>query len=188
MCAALSAESSALLLASKSNYQNLLEGNTLPGVTYPNALSANLTSKRTSHKLAEQGRRNRMNTALQELATMLPATSASPTMGPAAGGPSEAEGRDTKEGGDGRDVRDGKEGSGAGAKANNANKESSSKASTVEMAIDFIKTLQAELGQMRGRLADAEQKLGAGGGSVEVIAGVEGLDDTASSGEKKDKV
>lgn len=31
------------LLASKSNHQNLLEGNTVPGVSYPTELSANLT-------------------------------------------------------------------------------------------------------------------------------------------------
>src|SRR5690606_1394565 len=43
-------EDTALLLASKSNYQNLLEGNHLPGVSYPEELSTGLTSKRTSHK------------------------------------------------------------------------------------------------------------------------------------------
>ncbi|PHH68926.1 hypothetical protein CDD82_187 [Ophiocordyceps australis] len=60
------------LLASKSNYQNILEGNTVPGVSYPSELSTNLTSKRTSHKIAEQGRRNRINTALQTMASLLP--------------------------------------------------------------------------------------------------------------------
>ena len=38
---------------------------------YPDTLSADLTSKRTSHKLAEQGRRNRINTALADLAKLL---------------------------------------------------------------------------------------------------------------------
>lgn len=60
------------LLMSKSNYQNILEGNMVPGVTYPTELSTNLTSKRTSHKIAEQGRRNRINTALQVMAGLLP--------------------------------------------------------------------------------------------------------------------
>src|SRR5436305_12213546 len=68
----MSADTSALLLASKSNYQNILEGTHLPGVMYPEALSTNLTSKRTSHKIAEQGRRNRINSALQEIAKLLP--------------------------------------------------------------------------------------------------------------------
>ena len=44
----------------------------MPGVSYPEALSENLTSKRTSHKIAEQGRRNRINNALQEIAALLP--------------------------------------------------------------------------------------------------------------------
>ncbi|PFH61446.1 hypothetical protein XA68_17350 [Ophiocordyceps unilateralis] len=59
------------LLMSKSNYQNLVEGNTVPGVTYPSELSTNLTSKRTSHKIAEQGRRNRINSALHVMAGLL---------------------------------------------------------------------------------------------------------------------
>jgi hypothetical protein len=61
-------DTASLLLASKSNYQNILEGTHLPGVSYPTELSTNLTSKRTSHKIAEQGRRNRINSALQEIA------------------------------------------------------------------------------------------------------------------------
>ena len=31
-----------------------------------------LTSKRTSHKIAEQGRRNRINEAIKEMQTLLP--------------------------------------------------------------------------------------------------------------------
>ncbi|KAJ4286140.1 hypothetical protein N0V90_013489 [Kalmusia sp. IMI 367209] len=65
-------ETHALLLASKSNYQNILDGTVVPGVSYPTSLSTNLTSKRTSHKIAEQGRRNRINTALQEMQALLP--------------------------------------------------------------------------------------------------------------------
>ncbi|KAI6244656.1 Phosphorus acquisition-controlling protein [Erysiphe necator] len=64
--------SASLILASKSNYQNILDGTYFPGITYSPELSANLTSKRTSHKIAEQGRRNRMNSALQEMASLLP--------------------------------------------------------------------------------------------------------------------
>jgi hypothetical protein len=44
----------------------------VPGVSYPTSLSTNLTSKRTSHKIAEQGRRNRINTALLEMQALLP--------------------------------------------------------------------------------------------------------------------
>ncbi|KAF2109664.1 hypothetical protein BDV96DRAFT_651642 [Lophiotrema nucula] len=71
-------ETHALLLASKSNYQNILDGTTVPGVVYPTSLSTNLTSKRTSHKIAEQGRRNRINTALQEMQALLPSPKGGP--------------------------------------------------------------------------------------------------------------
>lgn len=60
------------LLTTKSNYQNMLEGNRVPGISYPSELSTNINSKRTSHKIAEQGRRNRINSALQIMASMLP--------------------------------------------------------------------------------------------------------------------
>ncbi|KAF1966995.1 hypothetical protein BU23DRAFT_308909 [Bimuria novae-zelandiae CBS 107.79] len=71
-CGSVPDETHALLLASKSNYQNILDGTVVPGVSYPTSLSTNLTSKRTSHKIAEQGRRNRINTALQEMQALLP--------------------------------------------------------------------------------------------------------------------
>lgn len=126
--ATLSAETSALLLASKSNYQNILEGNHLPGISYPEALSTNLTSKRTSHKIAEQGRRNRINQALQEIASLLP-------------------------------VSAGRDGAGSGGEGGQGGQPSNSKASTVEMAIEYIKTLQRDLSETKGRLEAAEKKL-----------------------------
>lgn len=67
-------DTSALLL--KSNYQNIVEGTHKQlGLSYPAELSTNLTSKRTSHKIAEQGRRNRINNALAEIAALLPQNS-----------------------------------------------------------------------------------------------------------------
>ncbi|KAF2271138.1 hypothetical protein CC78DRAFT_573514 [Lojkania enalia] len=87
---AVSDDTHALLLASRSNYQNIIDGTTVPGVVYPTSLSTNLTSKRTSHKIAEQGRRNRINTALQEMQALLPSPnggakdSKSPEVGSAA--------------------------------------------------------------------------------------------------------
>ncbi len=107
------------LLATKSNYQRILEGNTVPGVSYPSELSTNLTSKRTSHKIAEQGRRNRINSALQEIATLLPKPP-----------PKETKGSDEGEGGD---------------KKEKPGSIPSSKASTVEMAIEYIKQLRKEV-------------------------------------------
>lgn len=124
-----------MLLASKSNYQNILEGTHLPGVSYPEALSTNLTSKRTSHKIAEQGRRNRINTALQEIASLLPPQT--PTNGSS-----------NQSGGSANIVMTG-----------TAAQQSNSKASTVEMAIEYIKSLQTELETVKVKLADAENRL-----------------------------
>lgn len=69
----LDSETTALLLANKSNYERIIDGSASQlGVNFPAQLSENLTSKRTSHKLAEQGRRNRINTALQEIQVLIP--------------------------------------------------------------------------------------------------------------------
>ncbi|KAK7752749.1 hypothetical protein SLS62_005301 [Diatrype stigma] len=125
------------LLASKSNYQRILEGNTVPGVTYPSELSTNLTSKRTSHKIAEQGRRNRINSALQEIAILLP-KSVTKEMGD----------NDDSSPGDNKKDKEGKQ-------ANGPN----SKASTVESAIVYIKQLRQEIAEANKRAEAAEKKL-----------------------------
>ncbi|KAK3945288.1 helix-loop-helix DNA-binding domain-containing protein [Diplogelasinospora grovesii] len=127
-------ETASHLLATKSNYQRILEGNTVPGVSYPSELSTNLTSKRTSHKIAEQGRRNRINSALQEIATLLPRQ---PNEGKGSGGE-----------GDSGDKKD---------KSGNI---PNSKASTVEMAIEYIKQLQKQVEEANRRAEEAERKLG----------------------------
>ncbi|KAM3419369.1 hypothetical protein BST61_g5300 [Cercospora zeina] len=121
--AALHSPTHALLLASKSNYQNLLEGNQLPGVNYPESLSTGLTSKRTSHKVAEQGRRNRINEALKEMQSLLPKGKETGTRE----GSPEANAEDTKE-----------------SKEDAIAKSNSSKAATVESANEYIRKLQRE--------------------------------------------
>lgn len=134
-------DTASLLLASKSNYQNILEGTHLPGVSYPTELSTNLTSKRTSHKIAEQGRRNRINSALQEIATLLPRSNGKDSSGEKSGS-----------GGDNPD--------GAAAKAASAASQSAnSKASTVELAIEYIKQLKQDLADANKRAEDAEARL-----------------------------
>jgi hypothetical protein len=61
------------MLASKSNYQNILEGtHSQLGLSYPKELSSGIESRRTSHKVAEQARRSRINNAIDHLGTMLP--------------------------------------------------------------------------------------------------------------------
>lgn len=134
--AIVSAQTSALLLASKSNYQNILEGTHLPGVSYPETLSTNLTSKRTSHKIAEQGRRNRINTALQEIASLLPPSTP------------QINGQSGSMGGTSPSLM----------MSGTLAQQSNSKASTVESAIEFIKNLQKELSETKEKLRAAERE------------------------------
>lgn len=125
-----SAESAASqLLMSKSNYQNILEGNKVPGVSYPSELSTNLTSKRTSHKIAEQGRRNRINSALQIMAGLLP-------------------GGDKGSAGEEADKKEGKQ-------ANAQN----SKASVVENAIVHLKNLEQENVDLKKEVEELKKRL-----------------------------
>jgi len=116
-----------MYLASRSNYQILIEGTQVPGVSYPRELSTNLTSKRTSHKIAEQGRRNRINLALQEMLRLLPKNASSRSSNE-----SQSPGAD-----------DETQRKGDSSKANG-----NSKAATVESAIDYIKTLKKEREEM----------------------------------------
>jgi hypothetical protein len=118
------------LLMTKSNYQNIIEGNLLPGVTYPAELSTNLTSKRTSHKIAEQGRRNRINSALQVMAGLLP------------------EHQQVKLSDDGDGKKDSKQ-------ANAQN----SKASVVENAIVHMKHLTQENSDLKQQLEELRKKV-----------------------------
>lgn len=122
------------LLTSKSNYQNILEGNTVPGVHYPTELSSNLTSKRTSHKIAEQGRRNRINSALQVMAGLLP--------------------DQHKIGSVEMDEDDKKDGNGS--KQANA---SNSKASVVEKAIVHMQHLEQENSGLKKELQELRDQL-----------------------------
>jgi hypothetical protein len=141
----LSAETSALYLASKSNYQNILDGTHLPGVSYPEALAENLSSKRTSHKIAEQGRRNRINLALKEIESLLPPTLTHPTVKKE----KSSDGETSKE----------TSNKAAAAAAAAANNQGASKANTVEMAIVYIKSLQGELAEAKDKLTAAEKRL-----------------------------
>jgi len=123
---------------SKSNYQNILEGNLVPGVTYPSELSSNLTSKRTSHKLAEQGRRNRINSALAVMASLLP---------DGGGNAGSGEGEDS-------DKKDAAKQ--AGGSSSNS---STSKASVVEKAIVHMQHLEKENVGLKKELQDLREEL-----------------------------
>ncbi|KAL4886352.1 helix-loop-helix DNA-binding domain-containing protein [Aspergillus karnatakaensis] len=123
----------------KSNYQQILEGTLLPGVSYPDTLAENLSSKRTNHKLAEQGRRNRINNALKEIEALIPQSYVQ--------------------------MKNSKDAAACNGKADKekdkAGNQPISKASTVEMAIDYIKSLKADLDATRAQLVATEAKLAA---------------------------
>ena len=137
----MSSETSALYLASKSNYQHILEGTLLPGVSYPDTLAENLSSKRTNHKLAEQGRRNRINSALKEIESLLPASY-------------------TQEKGKEKDpATEAGSANGPTRSEKSSSTQTISKASTVEMAIEYIKALRKELLETKEKLKTAEARL-----------------------------
>ena len=144
----MSSDTSALYLASKSNYQHILEGTLLPGVSYPDTLAENLSSKRTNHKLAEQGRRNRINSALKEIESLLP---------PSFTQDKSKEKDSTTEAGGTNGPTKSSEKSGS--------TQTISKASTVEMAIDYIKALRKELSETKEKLKTAEARLENRGGN-----------------------
>lgn len=108
------------------------------GVSYPEALAENLSSKRTNHKLAEQGRRNRINSALKEIEALVPPDFVQARLA------KEAALTGTKPGDKEKD------------KATN---QAISKASAVEMAIDYIKSLQKSLKETNEKLVATEAKL-----------------------------
>ncbi|OTA24799.1 hypothetical protein BTJ68_12503 [Hortaea werneckii EXF-2000] len=138
----------ALLLASKSNYQNLLEGNQLPGVNYPDSLSTGLTSKRTSHKVAEQGRRNRINDALKEMQSLLPqGSNGKPSKDKSNSNDDSPEAAAAAE----ADLEKSKE---AAVKSN------SSKAATVESANVYIRAMQEQMAAVMAENAALKQQLG----------------------------
>ncbi|KAL3459855.1 helix-loop-helix DNA-binding domain-containing protein [Aspergillus heterothallicus] len=153
----ISGDASAMFLASKSNYQHILDGTLLPGVSYPETLAENLSSKRTNHKLAEQGRRNRINNALKEIETLIPPTYFQ--------------------------MKHVKEAAASSGKAGDKEKEKAgnqpiSKASTVEMAIDYIKSLKAELESTKMKLEVANAILSGGGATKDVNGETNGFQKT----------
>lgn len=125
-------------MASKSNYQHILDGTLPSGVSYPETLAENLSSKRTNHKLAEQGRRNRINTALKEIESLIPSEFIQARQAKESAASPIKPGEKEKE------------------KASN---QAISKASAVETAIDYIKALKQSLDETSARLAATEAKL-----------------------------
>lgn len=154
----ISEQTAHLLLASKSNYQHLVDGTNVnvPGLEYPESLSTGLTSKRTSHKIAEQGRRNRINVALAEMGRLLPPELRgvkSPVLGA----------QDSKDGDADASPGSGSlgakktngAGSGSGGNANAGH----SKAATVESAIMYIRLLQQQAEDRERSIREKEKEI-----------------------------
>lgn len=115
-------------------------------MNYPDSLSTGLTSKRTSHKVAEQGRRNRINEALKEMQSLLPK-------------PAVVKGAKENSDGSPDDVPEceSKE-----SKEDAQLKSNSSKAATVESANEYIRKLQLEnaaLLQLKSEHEEMKRKL-----------------------------
>lgn len=178
-----------MLLASKSNYQNLVEGNRLPGVNYPDSLSTGLTSKRTSHKVAEQGRRNRINEALKEMQSLIPKSS-KPTRSPSKDEDPDTvvptspdlAAEDDKVAEANGNSKEGKEEA--------LSKSNSSKAATVELANEYIKKMQkdsamqiAEVEMLKRENEELKRRL-AGTSQTSSDAGAGSQDVAAESPEK----
>lgn len=138
----MSHDTSSIYLASKSNYQHILDGTLPSGVSYPESLAENLSSKRTNHKLAEQGRRNRINNALKEIEGLIP--------------PAFIQARQAHEVAANNTPKAGEK------EKDKSNNQPISKATAVEMAIDYIKLLKTSLDDASTKLALAEAKLAAG--------------------------
>ncbi|KAK3720100.1 hypothetical protein LTR37_003923 [Vermiconidia calcicola] len=154
----------AMLLASKSNYQNMLEGNALPGVSYPDSLQSGLSSKRTSHKVAEQGRRNRINDALKEMQALIPKSSVVKPLNREG----TTDGDASPDPGDEEKIA---EGTPKESTEEAAVRSSNSKAATVELANEYIKKMQndhatqsADLMQLKKENEELKRRLQAQNG------------------------
>lgn len=120
-----------------------------------------MSSKRTNHKLAEQGRRNRINTALKEIESLIPSEFIQ--------------------------ARQAKESALSGTRPGEKEKEKASnqaisKASAVEMAIDYIKALKKSLDETAAKLAATEAKLS--GNPTNLTDNKDGADATTTTSEK----
>src|SRR6266480_3349685 len=131
-------------LTQRSNYQNLIEGTHVPGVSYPSDLSTNLTSKRTSHKIAEQGRRNRINLALQEMQSLLPIKNGNSSNAVVKFDEADDDDDCITEGNGKSAAGNSKNANGTGGNTGLGKQGGNSKAATVESAIEYIKYMQSQ--------------------------------------------
>lgn len=134
-------------LASKSNYQCIIEGEHASLGPYPDDLIQQVVSKRVSHSEAERARRERLNNALQKLAEIL------------AGDPKEGPLADVQDIQDPIPSREGAE------TFSSAITEPNTKAEIVERAIVYIKSQKRIAREMEATIEDCQRRIARSGGS-----------------------
>lgn len=135
-----------IIHAPKRKFQYLLDESYFCDVSNPTEHSRELTSKRTSQSVAEKGRRERMKSALQELANLLPKTCKNDSAG-------------EKNSGQDGDPGEGDKSSGGGGGAAWANHSVVSIASMIESAIEYIRQLKKEVEDASERVRVAEERI-----------------------------
>ena len=139
------------LLASKSNYELISSGQHLEmGLHFSTAMATGVMMKRATHRAAEQARRDRMKTAMVDLAEFL------------------LDGEVTFGSGTtcfvvmrGKDGEDGKEDNGSGSKGAKGDeasvageKKTVNKARLIEMALEKMKAQEKEIEMLRKEIGD----------------------------------
>ncbi|KAF1844740.1 uncharacterized protein K460DRAFT_354629 [Cucurbitaria berberidis CBS 394.84] len=132
------------LLATKSNYELISSGQHLEmGLHFSTAMATGVMMKRATHRAAEQARRDRMKTAMVDLAEFL--LDGEVTFGSGTTCFVVMRGKD---GEDGAEKADGKKGSVAG------EKKTVNKARLIEMALEKMKAQEKEIEMLRKELED----------------------------------
>jgi hypothetical protein len=139
-------DNASIIRAPKRKFQSLLDETHFRGVSNPTEHSRKLTSKRNSQIVAEQGRRNRMKSALQELATLLPTAYKNDNAGE----------KDSSQDGD---PQEGDKGGGGGGGTAWAQHGVATIASMVESATEYIKQLKKDLDDANEHVRVAEKKI-----------------------------
>jgi hypothetical protein len=134
------------LLASKSNYELISSGEHLEmGLHFSTAMATGVMMKRATHRAAEQARRDRMKTAMVDLAEFL--LDGEVTFGSGTTCFVVMRGDGGKDGGE-ADEKDG------GKKAVAGEKRTVNKARLIEMALEKMKAQEKEIEMLRRELED----------------------------------
>ncbi|KAF1829415.1 hypothetical protein BDW02DRAFT_509979 [Decorospora gaudefroyi] len=135
------------LLASKSNYELISSGQHLEmGLHFSTAMATGVMMKRATHRAAEQARRDRMKTAMVDLAEFL--LDGEVTFGSGTTCFVIMRGKDGEDGSEKTDEKNGKGGSMPG------EKKTVNKARLIEMALEKMKAQEKEIEMLRKELED----------------------------------